>query len=197
MDQLRAEQGRALRPGGGLALIGFAGLSHLGIVSSIAAAPKGWDVVAYDPDASLCEALAEGRLSLLELGLAELLVASISAANTLADLCEAIGAAEWSEIVPALRSDRRIGPYIYRSPGLGIAGGNLVRDLATVTGLVAEHGTDAGVVDAWISNGDHRCDWALETIEFEVLVPGAQARIGVWGFAYKPLAPTRPGTHLS
>ena len=38
------------------------------------------------------------------------LVASISVANTLAELCEGIGA-DWSEIVPALKLDRRIGAY--------------------------------------------------------------------------------------
>ena len=59
------------------------------------------------------------------------LVASVSVANTLADLSERIGA-DWNEIVPALRLDRRIGAYSYLAPGLGIAGGNLERDLATV-----------------------------------------------------------------
>ena len=59
------------------------------------------------------------------------LVASVVVANTLAELCERIGA-EWSEIAPALKLDRRIGPHAYLAPGLGIAGGNLERDLATV-----------------------------------------------------------------
>src|SRR5208282_3885562 len=49
------------------------------------------------------------------------LVASISAANSLAELSEHIGA-EWSEIMPALRLDKRIGPHAYIAPGLGIAG---------------------------------------------------------------------------
>ena len=40
------------------------------------------------------------------------LVASVSVANTLAELCEAIGA-DWSEIVPALKLDRRIGEFSY------------------------------------------------------------------------------------
>ena len=44
------------------------------------------------------------------------------AANTMAEVCEAIGA-DWQEIVPALRLDRRIGQYAYINPGLGIAGG--------------------------------------------------------------------------
>ena len=66
-------------------MIGFAGLSHLGIVSSIATASKGWDVVAYDPDASLCEGLAEGRLPLSEPGLGELLAANRSRLRFSAD----------------------------------------------------------------------------------------------------------------
>src|ERR1019366_9349800 len=55
------------------------------------------------------------------------LVASVSVANTLAELCESIGA-DWSEIAPALKLDRRIGAYSYLAPGLGLAGGNLERD---------------------------------------------------------------------
>ncbi len=46
------------------------------------------------------------------------LVASVSVANTLAELCEQIGA-DWSEIAPALKLDKRIGPHSYLSPGLG------------------------------------------------------------------------------
>jgi UDPglucose 6-dehydrogenase len=46
------------------------------------------------------------------------LIASVSASNTLAEVCESIGA-DWNEIVPALRLDKRIGNYAYLSPGLG------------------------------------------------------------------------------
>src|SRR6202034_2638396 len=45
------------------------------------------------------------------------LVASLSAANTLAEICERIGA-DWAEIVPALRLDKRVGPHGYLTPGL-------------------------------------------------------------------------------
>ena len=72
------------------------------------------------------------------------LVASVSVANTLAELCEQIGA-DWSEIAPALEArpaHRRRTPT-WR-PASGIAGGNLERDLATVERLAASHGTEAG-----------------------------------------------------
>ena len=112
------------------------------------------------------------------------LVASIGVANTLAELCEAIGAV-WSEIVPALKLDRRIGPYSYLAPGLGIAGGNLERDLATVDRLAQRHGCDAGIVRAWVANSRHRRDWATRTIRTALLDAKPTAVVAVWGLAYK------------
>jgi UDPglucose 6-dehydrogenase len=112
------------------------------------------------------------------------LVASIGVANTLAELCEAIGA-NWSEIVPALKLDRRIGPYSYLSPGLGMAGGNLERDLATIERLAAVHSTDAGIVRAWLVNSRHRRDWAARTIRSALLDAKPDATVAVWGLAYK------------
>jgi UDPglucose 6-dehydrogenase len=112
------------------------------------------------------------------------LVSSISVANTLAELCEGIGA-NWSEIVPALKLDRRIGPYSYLAPGLGIAGGNLERDLATVVRLADGIGSDAGVVKAWVTNSKYRKTWAASTIRKVILDGAPDAVIAVWGLAYK------------
>jgi UDPglucose 6-dehydrogenase len=112
------------------------------------------------------------------------LVASISVANTLAELCEAIGA-DWSEIAPALRLDRRIGQFSYLAPGLGIAGGNLERDLATVCRLADRHNTDSGVVQAWIQNSKHRRDWVVRTMRHLLLDQKPQSKLAIWGLAYK------------
>ena len=111
------------------------------------------------------------------------LVASIGVANTMAELCERIGA-DWSEIVPALKLDRRIGPCSYLAPGLGIAGGNLERDLATVIRLADANGTDCGIVRAWLENSRHSRNWALRRVR-EVLDLSADPLIAVWGLAYK------------
>ncbi|MCP4005923.1 MAG: UDP-glucose/GDP-mannose dehydrogenase family protein [bacterium] len=112
------------------------------------------------------------------------LVSSISTANTLAEICEQIGA-HWSEIVPALRLDARIGPHSYLEPGLGIAGGNLERDLATICALGEKAGTDTGVVRAWLANSRHRRDWALRSLHRHVLVGLENPQLAVWGLAYK------------
>lgn len=111
------------------------------------------------------------------------LAASVSTANTLAELCERISA-DWSEIVPALRLDRRIGPYSYLAPGLGIAGGNIERDLATIVRMAEENGTDGGVVKAWIDNSRRRRDWAAVTLR-KFMQNKPDALVAVWGLTYK------------
>lgn len=113
------------------------------------------------------------------------LVAAVTTANTLAELCERIGA-DWREIVPALRLDRRIGQFAYIDAGLGIAGGNLERDLHTVIRFAEEEGTDADVVRAWVKNSEYRKDWVLKILH-DILLgeKGEDARVGVLGLAYK------------
>lgn len=114
------------------------------------------------------------------------LVASVSTTNMLAEICEGIGA-DWSEIAPALRLDRRIGPHAYLAPGLGISGGNLERDLATVHRLSAEHGTDSRLAAVWQQGSAYRKDWALRVLYREgLLADPSSARLAVWGVAYKP-----------
>jgi UDPglucose 6-dehydrogenase len=99
-------------------------------------------------------------------------------------LSERIGA-DWSEIAPALRLDRRIGAYSYLAPGLGIAGGNLERDLATVLRLSEATGSEASVIDSFVRNSRHRRDWALRLVHREVLVRKPDPTFGVLGLAYK------------
>jgi UDPglucose 6-dehydrogenase len=112
------------------------------------------------------------------------LVASVTVGNTLAELCERVGA-DWSEIAPALKLDRRIGAHAYLAPGLGIAGGNLERDLATVERLSQVHGTEAGVVSAWLRNSRYRRDWPLRQLQARVLSRIVDPLIGMLGVTYK------------
>ncbi len=112
------------------------------------------------------------------------LVSTVSTTNTLAEICEHTGA-DWAEIAPALRLDKRIGPHAYLGPGLGIAGGNLERDLVTVQSIAATHGTEAGIVSAWQLNIRYRRDWALRKVHELVLSQNPRAHLAIWGLAYK------------
>jgi UDPglucose 6-dehydrogenase len=112
------------------------------------------------------------------------LVASITVANTLAEICEQVGA-NWSDIAPALKLDQRIGQGAYLSPGLGIAGGNLERDLRTIVQIGEARKTDVGVVKAWLANSAHRKDWAWQVLQDHALKDRPAAKITVLGLAYK------------
>ena len=112
------------------------------------------------------------------------LVAQVSTTNMLAEICEGIGA-EWREIAPALCLDRRIGPYAYLKAGLGLGGGNLQRDMVTVTHLASEVGADASVIQTWAAGSLYRREWALRVLHREVLTRCDQPTIGIWGLAYK------------
>ncbi|MEQ8786737.1 MAG: nucleotide sugar dehydrogenase [Pirellulaceae bacterium] len=113
------------------------------------------------------------------------LVASVSTTNTLSELCEGIGA-DWFEIAPALRLDKRIGPHAYLHPGLGLSGGNLERDLVTLTSLACQVGSDHGVIDAYVNNSVYRRDWVLRTLHEQLDTGRRKPQVAVWGLAYKP-----------
>src|SRR5438552_816017 len=120
--------------------VGFAGLTHLGLVSAVASAAKGHRTIGFDADGARVAALRAGSLpaayraylesffcpllpmryesaELAKISINCCLVASVTVANTLAELSERIGA-DWGEIVPALKLDARIGPHAYLAPGL-------------------------------------------------------------------------------
>lgn len=161
--------------------------------------PERFIVGCDNPKASLPELYAEflGRFDcpilpmryesgeMAKLSINMFLASSVSTTNTLAELCEAFGA-DWSEVVPVLQSDRRIGPHAYLQPGLGLSGGNLERDLTTVVSMAGEFGTDGGVVKAWLANSRHRGDWVLDTVRSQVLAHSNSPAIAIWGLAYKP-----------
>ena len=112
------------------------------------------------------------------------LIASVGVANMMAELCERVGA-DWNEIVPSLRLDRRIGQHSYINAGLGLAGGNLERDVATVCRLAAELGGDSGIAQAWLANSAHRKLWPLRMLHAKVLASREDPVIAILGLAYK------------
>lgn len=112
------------------------------------------------------------------------LFGAVTYANTLSDLCEAVGA-NWSEMVPALRLDRRIGPAAYIRPSLGVAGGNLERDLVTLRGLGQRHGVDVAYVDTLLAHNARRYRWVQRQLERRVLTCDGRPVVAVWGLAYK------------
>lgn len=110
------------------------------------------------------------------------LAASVTVANTLAGISERVGA-DWREIVPALKLDARIGPKAYLDPGLGLAGGNIERDVAALTGIGAREGADTALLRAIATNSAHARDWAWRALAEARLAP--EATVALLGLAYK------------
>jgi len=109
---------------------------------------------------------------------------SLTFANALADLCEASGASMRS-ILPALRSDARIGPRAYIRPGLGIGGGNLERDLVNLGELAARLGVDGSLLELILKSSRARYGWLTRAVERHLLAGRSRPRIALWGVAYK------------
>jgi len=112
------------------------------------------------------------------------LCAGVTYANTMADLCEAVGA-DWTEMVPALRLDQRIGPAAYIRPSLGIAGGNLERDMITLRDLGQRRGLGVDFIDAMIAVNERRAQWVERKLAEHVFRDADWPTVAVWGLAYK------------
>jgi len=112
------------------------------------------------------------------------LAASVTYANTLADVCEVVGA-DWCEMIPALQLDGRIGPKAYLQPSLGFAGGNLERDLVTVQSVCRARGVDAGLLDEVLAFNYRRYHWVVLKVRQLVFGHGKRPVIGLWGLTYK------------
>jgi UDPglucose 6-dehydrogenase len=108
----------------------------------------------------------------------------VTFANTLADLCEETGAS-MREIVPALRLDRRIGSCAYVTPSLGIAGGNLERDLVNLRNLGRETKVGTPLIDTILEQNKVRFQWVLNQLEKRVMSKITNPKIAIWGISYK------------
>ncbi len=99
-------------------------------------------------------------------------------------LCEQVGA-DAKEVERALKSDGRIGPRAYLSPGSAFAGGTLARDLRFLEQLGKTSLQPTHLLSAVrISNEEHR-GWTRRKLQ-SVLGELRGKRLGVWGLTYKP-----------
>ena len=112
------------------------------------------------------------------------LASTITVSNTLSEICEKIGA-DWSEIIPALKMDKRIGKYAYLNPGLGLSGGNLERDISTIIKYAKKYKTNYDSIKSWVSNSKYRKKWVWNTFHKLVLKKNKKPNICVLGLTYK------------
>ena len=104
------------------------------------------------------------------------LATSVTFINELAALCERTGA-DAKEVERGLKTERRIGPHAYLSPGGAFAGGTLARDVTFLRQLGSQTGRPTPLMDGVLaSNTAHRM-WAQRRLESELGdLAGAQDR---------------------
>ena len=112
------------------------------------------------------------------------LALSVAYTNELARICERVGA-DANEVERGLRSEPRIGPRAYVSPGPPIAGGTLARDIAFLGQLAAEHGLESPIMDAVRSSNRLHGAWMRERV-LELARGVERPRVALLGLTYKP-----------
>jgi UDPglucose 6-dehydrogenase len=113
------------------------------------------------------------------------LATSVAFANELAELCERVGA-DAKEVERSLKTEARIGPRAYLSPGSAFAGGTLARDLVFLARLGVANGQPMHLVQSVLRSNEEHKAWlrrALARILGERLSDSA---VAVWGLTYKP-----------
>jgi UDPglucose 6-dehydrogenase len=118
------------------------------------------------------------------------LATSIAFINEISGICERVGA-DAADVARGLKSEQRIGPRAYLSPGDAFAGGTLARDVAFLTALATDRDVPADVARGVATSNDAHRAWARRALESLFAVPRptegiAGRRIGIWGLTYKP-----------
>ena len=112
------------------------------------------------------------------------LAASITFMNEIARICEIVGA-DAKEVERGLKSESRIGPRAYLSPGGPFAGGTLARDVVTLTNLAANNGESLVLLASIKASNDQHKLWALRRLKEELGYLKGRV-IAVLGLTYKP-----------
>jgi UDPglucose 6-dehydrogenase len=112
------------------------------------------------------------------------LATSVVFINEIAVLCEQAGA-DAKEVERGLKSESRIGPRAYLSPGSAFAGGTLARDIAFLSELGASAGRTPPLIASVKTSNDVHKQWTRTKLQ-SLLGDLRGRRIAVWGLTYKP-----------
>jgi UDPglucose 6-dehydrogenase len=112
------------------------------------------------------------------------LALSITFMNEIARICEQVGA-DAREVERGLKSEARIGPKAYLSPGGPFAGGTLARDVVTLDHLASQFGEELFLIPAIKTSNDQHKDWAVQKLR-EELGSLTGKRVAILGLTYKP-----------
>lgn len=121
---------------------------------------------------------------LVKHGINSFLAMSIVFANNLAEICED-NKARIDDVVKGIKSDERIGPKAYLSPGIGFSGGTLGRDLVVLNEKNKLTNGYADLFGFLHSSNNKRKNVIVEKVK-KIFGSYRDKTIGVLGLTYKP-----------
>lgn len=109
------------------------------------------------------------------------LATSVAFINELARLCEVVGA-DAKEVERGLKSEQRIGPKAYLSPGAAFAGGTLARDIGFLIEIAQSHHRPSHLFTGVRASNECQKTWLRDQL---AAIP-AGGVVAVLGLTYKP-----------
>lgn len=89
---------------------------------------------------------------------------------------------DWEIIKRALKKDKRIGIYSYLQPGLGISGGNIERDIKTLSDCADSNHLRNNFFKVLSSDSSYFKDWLFRNIKEKI---NLKDKVGILGISYK------------
>jgi UDPglucose 6-dehydrogenase len=111
------------------------------------------------------------------------LATSVTFANEIAAICELVGA-DAKEVERGLKSESRIGPKAYLSPGGPFAGGTLARDIEFLAKISQDRKLITPLLSSVRRSNDAHKKWVQRKL-LEHFPDLSNTRVLIWGLTYK------------
>lgn len=112
------------------------------------------------------------------------LATSVTFANEIASICEVAGA-DAKEVERGLKTEMRIGPKAYLSPGGPFAGGTLARDIEFLEVASRAKQLVTPLLSSVRASNDEHKNWVRRKL-LESFPDLQGATVAIWGLTYKP-----------
>jgi UDPglucose 6-dehydrogenase len=112
------------------------------------------------------------------------LATSVTFANEIAAICELAGA-DAKEVERGLKTEMRIGPKAYLSPGGPFAGGTLARDIDFLGMISRAKQLVTPLLSSVRTSNDEHKNWVRRKL-LEQFSELKGVRVAIWGLTYKP-----------
>lgn len=138
---------------------------------------------ALRPITGRIEAMSVEAAEMVKHAINSFLATEVVFINELATICEALGV-DAQQVERGLRTDIRVGPRAYLTPGAAFAGGTLARDVHFLIQLNENGVANTELLSAVLGSNERHKAWAFRRLK--TLLGGLNGKtIAIWGIAYK------------